>query len=167
VVFTDGTFFVVLVCAKGVMAKGCLGTTYGLVIFVLSFFFVILFSLILTGKGNIGNMDEVPMYFDMLANSTFAPMGSKYIEFISTGNHKVRFTVILAGLDNGRLLKPMILWKNLKHVPKECKAFRKDLAFAATKGGSVNQEVMKQWFREVWFKRPSKLATIEVRLKNI
>lgn len=45
--------------------------------------------------GNIFNMDETPVWFDMAGNFTINPKGEKTVHIRSTGNEKNRFTVVL------------------------------------------------------------------------
>lgn len=52
--------------------------------------------------GNIFNMDETPVWFDMSGTITVNPKGEKTVHIRSTGNEKNRFTVVLtcaAGTD--------------------------------------------------------------------
>jgi hypothetical protein len=45
--------------------------------------------------GNIFNMDETPVWFDMAGVSTINPKGEKTVHIRATGNEKNRFTVVL------------------------------------------------------------------------
>src|ERR1043165_7924279 len=45
--------------------------------------------------GNIFNMDETPVWFDMAGNFTINPKGEKTVYIRSTGNKKNRFTIVL------------------------------------------------------------------------
>lgn len=63
-------------------------------------------------------MDETPMYFDMGADTTYAPVGAKDILIKTTGHDKLRFTVVLTVNAAGGKLDAMIIFKNLKNVPK-------------------------------------------------
>ena len=67
---------------------------------------------------NILNMDETPMYFDMAHDTTYAPIGAKDVAVSTTGYSKLRFTVVLTISAAGRRHKPMIIFKNLKNIPK-------------------------------------------------
>ena len=66
----------------------------------------------------IGNMDEIPMNFDMPATHTVHPTGEKTVIMKTTGNEKNHFTVVLACLASGSKLKPMVIFKR-KTMPKE------------------------------------------------
>ena len=65
----------------------------------------------------IGNMDEVPMNFDMVDNRIVDNKGKKTIFVKTKGNDKTRFTVILTCIADGTKLKPMIIFKR-KLMPK-------------------------------------------------
>ena len=80
-------------------------------------------------------------------------MGQKIISQKSSGHEKKRFSVVLAALDSRVKLKPMVIFKDLKKVPKEVKD-RKDVVVAVSKGGSLTPELMQLWVRQVWAKRP-------------
>ena len=80
-------------------------------------------------------------------------MGQKIISQKSSGHEKKRFSVVLAALDSRVKLKPMVIFKDLKKVPKEVKD-QKDVFVAVSKGGSMTPELMQLWVRQVWAKRP-------------
>ena len=57
------------------------------------------------------NMDETPGYFDLPSKRTLAPVGSRGVELISTGNEKSRYTIVVTCSQDGTMLKPMIIFK--------------------------------------------------------
>jgi hypothetical protein len=63
-------------------------------------------------------MDETPMYFDMCGDSTYTETGAKDVLKQSSGHDKMRYTVVLTVSGIGKKLKPMIIFRNLKSVPK-------------------------------------------------
>ena len=69
--------------------------------------------------GQIANMDEVPVYFDMPRNHTIDFKGLHTIKLNTTGHEHLRFTVVLTMLASGLRLKPMIIFKGLKNVPRQ------------------------------------------------
>uniref|UniRef100_A0A8C5QK08 HTH CENPB-type domain-containing protein n=1 Tax=Leptobrachium leishanense TaxID=445787 RepID=A0A8C5QK08_9ANUR len=70
--------------------------------------------------GDIGNMDETPMTFDLPSNKTVASLGEKTIFLRTTGNERKHFTVVLSCLANGTKLRPVIIFKR-KTLPKKVK----------------------------------------------
>ena len=69
----------------------------------------------------------------------------------------------LAGFDNNQVCIPMVTFKGLKKVPREVQN-REDVFVTVSKGGSMIPEVMQQWIRKVWAKRPTRTP---FRLPNI
>jgi len=98
--------------------------------------------------GDIGNMDETPVYFDMPSSSTYDLRGVKFVPAKTTGNHKLRFTVVLSMTADGRKLPPMIIFKNLKKVPKD--KFPKKILVTVSPGGSMTTDLMKVFLQKVW-----------------
>ena len=66
----------------------------------------------------IGNMDETPVFFDMVGNKTVNEAGEKTIWVKTTGPQKQWFTVVLACLADGTKLPPMVIFKR-KTLPKK------------------------------------------------
>lgn len=67
---------------------------------------------------NIINMDETPVYFDMASSTTYQDTGAKDVLIKTTGYEKMRFTVVLSVTASGKRLDPMLIFKNLKDIPK-------------------------------------------------
>ena len=68
--------------------------------------------------GDVGHVDEVHMYFDMPLSKTIDFTGVKTVMSKTTGYEKLRFSVALTILSSGRKLPPLIIFENLKKVPK-------------------------------------------------
>ena len=106
--------------------------------------------------GDVRHMDEVPMYFDMPSSRTIDFTGIKTVRARTTGYEKLRFSVALTILSSGKKLRPLIIFKNLKKVPKG--NFPKDVVITVAKGGSMTNGIMTQTFiPEVWNQRPANL----------
>ena len=60
---------------------------------------------------NIGNTDEMPVWFDMPSARTVATRGEKTVTISTTGHEKSCFTVVLSCLADGTKLKPMVIFK--------------------------------------------------------
>ena len=60
---------------------------------------------------NIGNTDEMPVWFDMPSARTVATQGEKTVTISTTGHKKSCFTVVLSCLADGTKLKPMVIFK--------------------------------------------------------
>ena len=59
----------------------------------------------------IGNMDEIPVLFDMPANYTVDVKGAKSIFVKITGHEKCHFTVVLSYMADGTRLPPKVIFK--------------------------------------------------------
>lgn len=58
------------------------------------------------------------MYFDMAGGGTYSQRGVREVLENSSGHDKLRFTVVLTISADGGRLRPMIIFKNLKNIPK-------------------------------------------------
>ena len=64
------------------------------------------------------NMDETPCYFDLPDSRTVSKKGDKSVPIATSGYEKLRFTTVLTVNTDGGKLNPMLIFKNLKNVPK-------------------------------------------------
>ena len=103
---------------------------------------------------HIGNMDEVPLNFDMVANRTVDIKGRKTIFVKTTGHDKTRFTVVLTCMADGTKLKPMIIFKR-KLMPKI--KFPSGVFVHVHDKGWMDEEGVKLWITNVWNRRPGSL----------
>ncbi|WKY11641.1 hypothetical protein Q1695_003315 [Nippostrongylus brasiliensis] len=67
---------------------------------------------------NIGNVDEVPVPFDIVYGRTVDKVGADSIKIDSTRHEKTTFTVVLSVSAAREKLKPLIVFKK-KNIPKE------------------------------------------------
>ena len=68
--------------------------------------------------GQLGNMDEVPLTFDVPSNKAVDVTGAKTIMIKTSGNEKMRYTVVLACCADGTKLPPLLSFKR-KTLPKD------------------------------------------------
>lgn len=99
---------------------------------------------------NIGNVDEIPMTFDLPSKFTVDQKGKQDIKIKTTGAEKCSFTVVLAVTADGSKLNPMVIFKR-KTIPKG--NFHKDIIIQANPKGWINEDMFSLWIREVWQKR--------------
>mgnify|MGYP000179720016 CR=1 FL=1 len=71
-----------------------------------------------------GNMDEVPVPFDLFYGHTVALKGSDCVKIDTTGHEKAYFTVVLCVTATGKKLPPMLIFKK--------NAFRKVISLLAS-----------------------------------
>jgi transposase-like protein len=102
------------------------------------------------------NMDETPVFIDMISSSTISFKGESTTETNTTGYGKTRFTVILLTNSSGAVFKTMVILKGLKKCPK-C-VIPKDIVLKTSKGGLVNTHLMLQWIDECLLRRSPFLA---------
>ncbi|KFD50651.1 hypothetical protein M513_08458, partial [Trichuris suis] len=93
---------------------------------------------------SIGNMDETPINFDMVAHKTVDSKGVKSVLLRSTGHEKTRFIVVLSCLADGTKLKPMVIFKRKRDptVRFPCGVFV-----------HFHENGVKLWIDNVWRKR--------------
>lgn len=95
----------------------------------------------------VGNMDEVPVQFDMPSNRTVNAVGDKTVKIRTTGNEKNRLTVVLACAGDGSKLKPLVIFKR-KTMPKIQN--KHGVVVTVQEKGWMDSEIMKIWIEKVW-----------------
>ena len=100
----------------------------------------------------IGNMDETPVYQDMLPSTTVNKKGEPTILLKSTGHEKNRYTVVLSCMADGTKLPPMIIYKRGTRPGGD---FPKGVKLHWNAKGWVDEEACKLWVKAIWTKRPS------------
>ncbi|WKX88744.1 hypothetical protein Q1695_008401 [Nippostrongylus brasiliensis] len=100
---------------------------------------------------NIGNVDEVPVTFDMVYGRTVEKVGSDAVKIDSTGHEKSNFTVVLSVTAAGEKLRPLIIFEKKRLVPKE--DFPPKVVVKASAKGWMNQDIMEMLLDEVWNRR--------------
>ena len=68
--------------------------------------------------GQLGNMDEAPLTFDVPSHKTVDVKGTKTIMIKTCGNEKTRYTVVLACCADGTKLPCLLIFKR-KVLPKD------------------------------------------------
>ncbi|GBB89003.1 hypothetical protein RclHR1_15640001 [Rhizophagus clarus] len=63
----------------------------------------------------IGNMNEIPVSFDLPSNTTIDELDARSVSIRTTGHEKANFTVVLTCMADGTKLLPLIIFK-LKNV---------------------------------------------------
>jgi hypothetical protein len=104
--------------------------------------------------GQIGNMDEVPLTFDVPSNRTVDNKGSKTIAIKTSGHGKSHYTVVLSCCADGTKLPPLIILKR-KTVPKD--KIPQGIVLHVQEKGWMDENGMKLWLEKVWAKRPGGL----------
>ena len=68
-----------------------------------------------------GNMDEVPIQFDMSTGKVYDFRGKRQINLLRSTGIKKKFTLVLAMLSDRTKLPMMIIFKNLSSIPRKLK----------------------------------------------
>ncbi|GFV06045.1 pogo transposable element with KRAB domain [Trichonephila clavipes] len=103
---------------------------------------------------HIGNMDETLVTFHIIENNTIDKKGTKTIYIKTTGHEKSHFTVVPSCLADGPKFKPMVILKR-KTAPKS--NFPKGVFIHVHEKGSMDENGVKLWIKNVWRKRPGAL----------
>ena len=87
-------------------------------------------------KEMIGNMDETPLYFDMIPSRSLERKGAKEVRVKSTGAQKRHITVVLACTGAGKMLHQSKAW--------------------------MDGSLMQRWVKEIWLKYTEKKKSLLV-----
>ena len=107
--------------------------------------------------GLIANMDETPVYFEMFRNETIEHIGAKEVKIKTFGCDKNRISLILSILDNGKKLKPLIVFKGKtenrleKKLQNNIHVKNKEILVKCQDNAWVNNEIFNFWLNNVWF----------------
>ena len=89
------------------------------------------------------NMDETPVFFDLVPNRTVEQTGKKSMVIRTSGSDKRHVTVILAVAANGEVLPTVIIFKG-KRALKDIKS-RDDIIVMVQEKAWVDESVMLRW----------------------
>lgn len=104
--------------------------------------------------GQIGNMDEVPLTFDVPSNKSIDVKGTKTVTIKTTGHEKTHYTAVLACCADGTKLPPLLIFKR-KTLPKE--KLPDGVHVIAQHKGWKDEAGIKVWLEKVSSKRPGGL----------
>ena len=108
----------------------------------------------------IANMDETPVFFDMVPSCVVEKIGEKSVRVRSTNSDKRRITAVLACTASGKMLPPMIIFKGTTtRTLINVKANSEDTCISYQNKAWVDEPQMLKWIQMVWvkMKRPSLL----------
>ena len=95
----------------------------------------------------IGNMDETPVYFDLVPGKTIDQVGVKSCVIRSTGAEKRHITVVLTVAADGSMLPPMVIFKGKRRL--KLTAHEGVLVCVQTKAW-MDEELMKEYLKHIW-----------------
>uniref|UniRef100_A0A803K4M5 HTH CENPB-type domain-containing protein n=1 Tax=Xenopus tropicalis TaxID=8364 RepID=A0A803K4M5_XENTR len=102
----------------------------------------------------IGNMDEVPLTFDVPSNRTVDHKGAKTRTVKTSGYEKTHYTLVLSCCADGTKLPPILIFKR-KTFPKE--AIPRGVVVHVHDKGWMDEKGMRLWIEKVWSKHPGGL----------
>ena len=103
-------------------------------------------------EGLIINMDETPMYFDIVPGRTVDTKGTKTVKVRMTGAEKRHITVVLAVSNNGNVLPLMIIFKGKRELKLDVP---RGYVVCVQEKGWVDEPIMLRWVNEI-FRRYTK-----------
>ncbi len=92
------------------------------------------------------NMDETPMYFDMLPEHTVSKKGVKEVRVRSSGAEKKRLTVVLTCAGDGLTFPALAIFKGKRKLKFRCP---EDVHVTVQQKGWMDSELMLRWFKAV------------------
>ena len=109
----------------------------------------------------IANMDETPVYFDMVPSKTVDRKGKKSITVRTTKAEKRRITAVLSCTASGTLLPPMIIFKGTTRRSVRKVSDKDGAVIEFQKKAWMDEKIMLEWIKKIWVvytkKRPSLL----------
>lgn len=103
------------------------------------------------------------MWFDLPQQRSFKFRDVKSVLCRTTATEKLRCIVVLSALADGIKLRPMIIFKGLKNIPKS--DFPKEIVVTAFMKVSMNSDLMNIYKQKVWTLDPIVFLT-KIRLSN-
>lgn len=104
----------------------------------------------------IGNMDETPMWFDIVPQSSITKKGSKSVVIRTSGSDKRHLTVVLAVMADGTILPPMIIFKGKTNRTIRDLVVPTGFVVTTQEKAWMDEERMLMWLREIWIKYTEK-----------
>ena len=94
-----------------------------------------------------GNMDETPVYFDLVPGKTINQVGAKSCIIRSTGAEKRHITAVLTVTADGTMLPPMIIFKG-----KRCLKLTapEGVLICVQQKAWMDAELMEQYLEHIW-----------------
>ena len=100
----------------------------------------------------IGNMDETPIWFDIVPQRSIAKKGSKSVVIRTSGSEKRHVTVVLAVMADGTVLPPMIIFKGKTNRTIRDLVVPTGFVVTTQEKAWMDEERMLMWLREIWIK---------------
>ena len=95
----------------------------------------------------IGNMDETPMYFDLVPGKTIDRVGVKSCVIRSTGAEKRHITVVLTVTADGSMLPPMVIFKGKRRLKLEAP---EGVIVCVQAKAWMDEDLMAEYLQLIW-----------------
>ena len=97
------------------------------------------------------NMDQTPIFFSMVPNTTLNRVGERSVNVRSSSGSTMRVTVALTVTAAGGLLPPMFVFKAKPggHVQRELRNFPEEAVYTVQHNAWMDESVMLQWVDRV------------------
>jgi len=93
------------------------------------------------------NMDETPVYFDIVPGKTVDQVGTKSVRVRTTGSEKRHITVVLSVAASGDVLAPMIIFKGKRELKLKSP---KGWIIAVQQKAWMDEHLMLRWVKEIY-----------------
>ena len=104
------------------------------------------------------NIDETPIYFEMITDRTYNKKGAKVVSIETKGNEKKLITCVLACSASGKKLTPSLIFKggkdgNLEFKYKNLDCVKKGkIAVYFQSNAWCDEGIFKKWIKDVYIK---------------
>ena len=100
----------------------------------------------------IGNMDETPMYFDMVPLKSIISKGKRSVTIRTSGSENRHITVVLAVTADSGILPPMIIFKGKTNRTIKDLVVPTGFVVATQEKAWMDEKMMLIWLKDVWLK---------------
>ena len=100
----------------------------------------------------VGNMDETPVFFDMVPSKCIAGKGTKECVVRTSGGEKKHLTVVLSATGDGKMLQTMIIFKGKTDRTISDLNFPAGFIVKTQEKAWMDDDLMKVWVEDIWIK---------------
>ena len=100
----------------------------------------------------VGNMDKTPAFFDMVPSKCIAAKGTKECVVRTSGGEKKHLTVVLSATGDGKMLPPIILFKEKTDRTISDLNIPAGFIVKTQEKAWMDDDLMKVWVEDIWIK---------------
>lgn len=105
------------------------------------------------------NMDETPVYFDLVPGKTIDFRGNKSVRIRTSGSEKRHLTVLLAVSADGNMLPPMVVFKGKRELKFPVPS---NWIVTVQEKGWMDEALMLRWIQDIYLKYTGKERSLLV-----